>query len=236
MDPILVADSIGKRFRRRQVLSSASIWATPGRLTALLGRNGTGKSTLIKIAAGWMRPNYGVVVYKEERFARPHLARLAQLGLFYLPERSLLCTTRTVRQHFDALARHFVGASVEEAIDNLRLEEFLDREPRGLSGGERRRAEVALAVARQPDCLLADEPLQGLAPLDAELVGDALRSMALKGCAVIASGHEVPALLEVADEVVWQTAGTTHLLGSPNQARSNHQFVREYLGLAGLAR
>jgi len=84
-------------FRRRQVLSSASIWATPGRLTALLGRNGTGKSTLIKIAAGWMRPNYGVVVYKEERFARPHLARLAQLGLFYLPERYLLCTTRTVR-------------------------------------------------------------------------------------------------------------------------------------------
>jgi ABC-type branched-subunit amino acid transport system ATPase component len=90
-------------------------------------------------------------------------------------------------------------------------------------------------VARKPDCLLADEPLQGLAPLDAELVGQALRSMARCGCAVIASGHEVPALLEVADEVVWQTAGTTHLLGSPDQARSNHQFVREYLGLAGLA-
>ena len=85
------------------------------------------------------------------------------------------------------------------------------------------------------DCLLADEPFQGLAPLDAELVGQALRSMARSGCAVIASGHEVPALLEVADEVVWQTAGTTHLLGSPDQARSNHQFVREYLGLAGLA-
>lgn len=234
--PQLAADSIGKSFGRRAVLTAASLWARSGRITALLGRNGCGKTTLLRIAAGWLRPDYGLVVFQGRRFPRARLATLARLGLFYLPERSLLHASRTVRQHLAALAHAFPAASVDEAIDALRLGDFLDRRPPSLSGGERRRAELALAVARRPDCLLADEPFRDIAPNDRELVAGSLRAMTVRGTAIVATGHEVTELLDVADEVLWMTAGTTHPLGAPTAARANFPFMRDYLGLAMLRR
>jgi len=227
---VLAADSIGKSFGRRTVLTAASLWARSGRITALLGRNGCGKTTLLRIAAGWLRPDYGLVVFHGRRFLRARLATLARLGLFYLPERSLLHTTRTVRQHLAALARSFPGAPVDEAVAMFHLADLLDRKPPTLSGGERRRAELALALARRPDCLLADEPFRDLAPHDRELVAGSLRGMAARGTAIVATGHEVVELLDVSDEVLWMTAGTTHPLGGPADARANFAFMQEYLG------
>jgi len=232
--PILRAEAIGKRFRQRPVLSSATLWETPGRITALLGRNGAGKSTLLKIAAGWMRADYGVVIFKDERLTRPRLPHLASRGLCYLPERSLLCPTVTLGDHLLAVQQRFSQAALDQVVSRLRLETLLARKSSTLSTGERRRAEIAVAVMRRPDCLLADEPLLGIAPADAELVSQSLRDLAGRGTAVVVSGHEVPRLLELADELVWQTAGTTHFLGTPQEACNNDQFAREYLGAAGL--
>jgi lipopolysaccharide export system ATP-binding protein len=230
--PVLTADSIGKSYGRRRVLSAASLRARAGRITALLGRNGCGKTTLLKIAAGWLRPDYGLIVFAGHRCLHARLAVLARLGLFYLPERSLLHATRTVRQHLAALAHAFPTVSADPAIDTLKLGDLLDRKPATLSGGERRRVELALAVARRPDCLLADEPFRDIAPSDRERVAAALRRMAQSGAAIVATGHEVVELLDVADEVLWMTAGTTHALGPPADARQNFPFMREYLGLA----
>jgi ABC-type multidrug transport system ATPase subunit len=232
--PLLTADSIGKRFGRRHVLTSASAWARPGRITALLGRNGAGKSTLLRVAAGWLTPDYGLVSFAGHRFVRPRLAELARLGMFYLPDRTLLCSFRTIGEHLAALRRAFEETAVEEATDVYRLGAFLDRKPRTLSGGERRRAEAALAWARRPTCLLADEPFRGLAPKDQELLAEGLRGMARRGTALVVTGHEAAALLDLADEVVWVTAGTTHVIGSPEDARANHQFMSEYLGRNGI--
>jgi ABC-type lipopolysaccharide export system ATPase subunit len=99
-----------------------------------------------------------------------------------------------------------------------------------LSGGERRRADIALAWICAPRCLLADEPFAGIDPADRELIGQVLLELAREGCALVVSGHEVPHLLETADDVVWMTAGTTHGLGAPEAAVMNDQFQREYLG------
>lgn len=86
-------------------------------------------------------------------------------------------------------------------------------------------------MARRPDCLLADEPFLRITPKDAEAVAGVFRALATAGCAIALTGHEVPMLFDVADEVSWMTAGTTHLLGSPDNAREHHQFGREYLGI-----
>lgn len=229
MTPLLAAESIGKSFGRRAVLTAAGLWATPGRVTALLGRNGCGKTTLLRIACGLLRADYGVVIYRGERFTRPRLWRLARRGLLFLPERSLLHEGVACAHHFDAIARHQRTAIVDEAIELLRLGSLIARKPRQLSGGERRRMEVGLAFARNPDCLMADEPFLGIAPSDRELLQRALRNLADRGCAVVVTGHEVTSLLNLADEVVWQTAGTTHALGTPDMARRHDQFRREYL-------
>lgn len=102
--------------------------------------------------------------------------------------------------------------------------------PPVLSGGERRRASFAVAELIAPHCLLADEPLRDLAPLDAELISTSLRSLQAEGCAIVVAGQELNSLFGLADEVVWVTAGTTHQLGGAAAARGNWQFCRDFLG------
>ncbi len=230
----LAAESIGKSFGRRQVLASASLWVYPGAITGLVGRNGEGKSTLFKIAAGLLRADYGMVRYEEHRFSRTHLPDMARRGLFFLPERSLLCRSLTLRRHFRAIEHHFGDRHVEKAVDLLDLGGLLDREAHRLSGGEKRRAELALALARGPGCLLADEPFLGIVPRDAELLTEVFKQIARDGCAVAITGHEVRSLFDTADDVIWMTAGTTHTLGTPAEAKEHRQFVREYLGFEAL--
>jgi len=197
----------------------------------LLGRNGCGKTTLVKIAIGLVRADYGVVIYDDHRTLKPRLHELARRGLYYLPERNLLSPSFTVRDHLRAVDKLIPESNVPRAVELLRVGEFLGRKPCTLSGGERRRCEVAIALARCPRCLLADEPYMGIMPIDAELITTGFRELADSGCAVLVTGHEVSTMLEVADEVIWQTAGTTHCIGSPEHAKQNHQFRREYLGV-----
>ena len=144
----------------------------------------------------------------------------------------MLCPALTLGQHLRALAARFPHARTasDKAVGQLKLDAVMGQPIASLSGGERRRAELAVAVARRPDCLLADEPFQGVSPTDVELIAAALRELARQGAGIVATGHEVPVLLDIADQVIWQTAGTTHFLGAPSEARKQEQFVREYLG------
>ena len=229
--PFFQADSISHSFGARGVLKSATAWARPGEIAVLFGRNGCGKSTLLKAAVGVIRAHQGVVLYDGEAYLRPRLARLARRGLFYLPDRNLLSRRQTVREQMKAVQWHFGGSRAEEAIETLKLPALLDQPGVELSGGEQRRAEVALAWIREPRCLLADEPFAGINPSDGELIAGALRGLAERGCAILVTGHEVRQLLDLADEVIWMAGGTTHGLGSPVAAVENHQFRREYLGM-----
>ena len=88
-------------------------------------------------------------------------------------------------------------------------------------------------MVRQPVCLLADEPLRNVSPMDAELLLQVFREIAHAGCAVVVTGHEVPALLAAVDHVTWCTAGATYEMGPPFMARTDHRFIRDYLGSVG---
>ena len=232
MTPILAVESICKSFGKRVILSSAGVWAIPGKITVILGRNGCGKTTLMRIACGLLKPDYGVVVYRGERLTNPKLWQLARRGLFFLPERNLLHGGLTCGDHLDAVAYHHEVTGYGDVVEKLRVGDLLSRKPRQLSGGEVRRVELAVTLARQPLCLIADEPFLGIAPRDAELLQLVFRELAASGVAVILTGHEVRSLLELADDVIWLTAGTTHALGGPDQAKQHHQFGKEYLDRA----
>ena len=230
MTTILAAESVLKRYGGRTILNSAGVWAREGRVAVMFGPNGAGKTTLFRVAVGLAASDGGVVIYRGERYRRPRLATLAARGLFFIPERGLLASWFTVREHFRLLARTTPDAAVERAVAILRLEALLDRRPRRLSTGERRRAELGLAMARRPRCLVADEPLQSLAPIDTELVTAGLRQLASGGAAVVVSGHEVHPLLDVADDVLWLRGGQTRALGPPSRATEDDEFRRAYLG------
>lgn len=230
MKPILSAECVAKSFAGHQVLTSASLRAVPGELRVLFGRNGIGKSTLLKIAAGRITPDNGSVHFAGRAHLSVSLARLAADGLFYLPDHDLLSSAFTFRHQLEMFQRQFGGGDPAEAADRMGVAELLDERPFEMSGGERRRAEIAAVFVRRPRCLLADEPYRGVAPRDAEDLTTAFSQLAADGMAVVITGHEVPTLLAAADHITWCTSGTTYELGPPPVATRNAAFRREYLG------
>jgi ABC-type multidrug transport system ATPase subunit len=231
MREVLVADCIGKRYSNRWVLHSASLRATRGELRALLGRNGAGKSTLLRIAAGVIQPDAGSVRFNGVARERVRMPQLAREGLCFVPDRDLLSNAFTLRQQlmFASGDEKLIGS----IVGRLEISSLFDARPFELSSGERRRAEMAFAMARQPTCLLADEPLRNISPIDAEALLQVFKDIAHNGCAVVLTGHEVPALLAAVDHITWCTAGTTYEMGPPFMARTDERFVRDYLGSRG---
>jgi lipopolysaccharide export system ATP-binding protein len=230
MDPSFVADSFGKAFWGKPVLKSATLWARPGAVTVLLGRNGSGKTVLIKCALGIIRADRGVVHFTGKTFLRPRLHQLARRGLFYVPDYDLLSRRLRIGAQLDLMASRFRQPARGNWVERLGVADLLDRYPHQVSGGERRRAELAMAMVRRPACLLADEPLGEIEPKDRPTVGEALRELAAAGCAVAITGHEVEDLLRIGDEIIWMVAGTTHGLGTPEEAKGHLQFRSDYLG------
>ena len=161
MSPFFAADSIGKSFRGRRVLNAASVWASSGSVTLLLGRNGCGKSTLLRIGAGVLAADFGVVRFAGEAWERPRLDRLARRGLFYLPDRGLLSRGRSLREHVQALTWRFGCRAADAVLADLGLDSLLDEPPETLSGGERRRAELALALVRRRSACWRTSPWRG---------------------------------------------------------------------------
>ncbi|MEJ2538963.1 MAG: ABC transporter ATP-binding protein [Gemmatimonadota bacterium] len=232
---VLEVDGLGKCFGQDVVLKSASFAACRGSITTLMGRNGAGKSTLFRIAVGRVVADYGRVLFRGRFFRRPSLARMARKGLFFSDQDSALTPLFTVRDHLNAVADTFGAGGMARVINELDLEEVLDRRPGRISGGERKRTALGMAVLRDPCCLLMDEPFAAVAPRDRPLIASGLRTLRERGCAVVISGHDVDDLLAVSDEIIWVVAGTTHYLGPPEAARSHDQFRREYLGPRGAA-
>jgi len=229
---VLWAEGIGKSFGKIQVLKAASVWAESGKVTTLMGRNGSGKTTLLRIAAGVLRADYGVVSFGGDTREHHSLAQLARRGLMYLPQNRLVVPNYKVQAHFDALASVYGSRWVDQAIDMFGLSHLLEQRCGTLSRGERTRLSLALAFARRPKVLVADEPLVGLTPRDQERLGRKLVEIADLGVAVVTSGHDIRALFDISDAIIWSVAGTTHHLGDVTSALAHEQFRREYLGPA----
>jgi len=227
---ILEADSISRSFGDRRVLSSARLTASRGEVVGILGRMGTGKSTLLKICAGVERADSGWVKFTDVQYSRPRLSVLAMRGMFYLAELNNLVSMMTPRQHLDRIEKRFGAGDRDRVVELLDIGELMDSPIESLSGGEVRRVEIALAIVRRPLCLLADEPFRGLDPKVCELLGVSLRLLAAGGCAVVITGHQVNTLKPFLDSVTWVTSGTTYQLGNVGEAWANDAFAREYLG------
>ncbi len=148
----------------------------------------------------------------------------------YVPQEQLVSPAYRVRDHLKSLATTFGSAGIDGAISEMGIESLLDQRVVSLSGGERMRVSLALALARAPKVLIADEPLIRLSPHNQEDLAKSLRTLADRGAAVVTSGHDARVLLNISDVILWCVAGTTHHIGTPTEAQAHSQFRREYLG------
>lgn len=230
--PVLEADCVVKRYGDRLVLKAGSVRAVPGVVVGLLGRNGSGKSTLLRIMTGGIAPDSGVVRVDGEGRLAVSLPWLAARGVFFLPDRDLLHPRVDVGTQLAWVGDRFSHRdAVSRVCATMGITATLSSKPRQLSSGERRRAEVACALIRAPRVLVLDEPLRGVAPLDAEVILSALREFARAGGAVVLTGHELPLLLPALDRVTWCTAGTTREFATVPSAMEDFAFRRDFLPL-----
>lgn len=227
---LLEADAISKRFGDRVVLSTASLRARAGIVTGLLGRNGAGKSTLLRCFVGEMTPDQGNLRFDGVALETARRASLAKRGVCFVPDRdllhpavSVLTQCRWVAQEMGAMTR------ANELLDAFGLAHVQAQRPRSLSGGERRRAEVVLALLLAPRVLVLDEPLRGIPPIDAEIILGALREHASRGNAVVITGHELPLLMSSLQAITWCHAGKTREFASVDSAMQDFAFRRDFL-------
>jgi lipopolysaccharide export system ATP-binding protein len=232
----LVARNIGKRFKMRPVLRDVSLDVQRGEAVGLLGPNGAGKTTSFYVITGLISADYGSVLLDGADISDLPMYRRARLGIGYLPQEASIFRGLTVEQNVRAILE--VVEPDEDRRDALLddlLAEFsishLRRTPAlALSGGERRRVEIARALASHPSFMLLDEPLAGIDPIALGEIRDLIAHLKDRGIGVLITDHNVRETLDIVDRAYILHDGAVLMEGPPSEIVAHQDVRRVYLG------
>ena len=232
----LVTNNLGKRFKMRPVVRGANLAIQRGEVVGLLGPNGAGKTTCFYLITGLIAPDYGTVVLDGQDITDLPMYRRARLGIGYLPQESSIFRGLSVEANIRGVLE-VVEKSRErrEAIlDNL-LAEFsithLRRTPAlALSGGERRRVEIARSLASNPHFMLLDEPFAGIDPIAVGDIRELVVCLKDRGIGVLITDHNVRETLDIIDRAYIIHDGMVLMEGEPSDIVGNEDVRRVYLG------
>ena len=232
----LSVENLGKRYEGRPVVRGVSLSIQRGEVVGLLGPNGAGKTTCFYIITGLIRPDYGTILLNEQDITELPMYRRARLGLGYLPQEASIFRGLTVEQNIRAVLE-VVEKSFprrEELLEEL-LGEFsithLRRTPSlALSGGERRRVEIARTLASRPDFVLLDEPLAGIDPIATNDIRDLIKHLKERGIGVMITDHNVRDTLDIVDRAYIIHDGMVLMDGIPADIVGSEDVRRVYLG------
>ncbi|MGH7070342.1 MAG: LPS export ABC transporter ATP-binding protein [Acetobacteraceae bacterium] len=234
--PGLVARGLGKQFRHRPVVHNVSLRLTRGEAVGLLGPNGAGKTTTFYMIVGLVAPDTGSITLDGMDITPLPMFRRARLGVGYLPQEASVFRGLNVEQNIKAVlevTEPYVDRR-EQMLEAL-LAEFgimhLRRTPAlALSGGERRRLEIARALASQPSYILLDEPLAGIDPIALSEIRDLVSHLKLRGIGVLITDHNVRETLEIVDRAYILHEGQVLMQGLPDEVVAHEDVRRFYLG------
>ncbi len=232
----LRALNLGKQFKKRPVLRDVSLNVQRGEAVGLLGPNGAGKTTCFYIITGLISADYGSVYLDGNDITTLPMYRRARIGIGYLPQEPSIFRGLTVEQNVRAVLECVERESDRrEAILEALLAEFsithLRRTPSlALSGGERRRVEIARALASHPHFILLDEPLAGIDPIAVRDIRELVIHLKDRGIGVLITDHNVRETLDVVDRAYILHDGQVLMEGAPEEIVSNSDVRRVYLG------
>jgi len=233
----LSTDEIGKSYKGRQVVRGVSIDVCQGEVVGLLGPNGAGKTTSFYMIVGLVRPDAGRVLADGEDITRvPMYLRARQFGISYLPQEASVFRKLTVEENMLAVLE---AQSISTATRRARAEKLIDqlnlghiRKTRGyqLSGGERRRVEIARCLCIQPSFILLDEPFSGIDPIAVTDLQEIIFDLKTSGIGVLITDHNVRETLTVTDRAYIINEGRIFRTGTPEQLGRDPEVRRVYLG------
>ena len=235
----LATDEIGKSYRGRRVVNGVSLRVEQGEVVGLLGPNGAGKTTTFYSIVGLIPPDTGrVLIDAEDITDVPMYLRARQYGISYLPQEASVFRKLTVEENILAVLEaqpiswHERREKMEELIDKLGLEHIRQNMGHDLSGGERRRVEIARALCINPSFILLDEPFSGIDPIAVLDLQKIISDLRAAGIGVLITDHNVRETLSVTDRAYIINEGRIFRQGTPEQLGGDPEVRRVYLGEA----
>jgi lipopolysaccharide export system ATP-binding protein len=228
--------SIAKSYDQRSVLRDVSLSVAKGEVVGLLGPNGAGKTTCFYSIMGLVKPDSGRIMLDGADITRLPMYRRALLGLGYLPQETSIFRGMTVEQNIMAVLelaepdRATQQARLDQLLDEFSLTRLRTSPAMALSGGERRRCEIARALAANPSIMLLDEPFAGIDPISISDIRDLVKELKTRGIGVLITDHNVRETLDIVDRACIIYGGEVLFAGSPEALVADPNVRRLYLG------
>lgn len=233
---LLNIEDIVKDYNSKNVINNISMSINPGEIIGLLGPNGAGKTTLFYIIMGLIRPNSGQIKLDGHDITNLAMYSRARLGISYLPQEPSIFRGMNVRDNINCVLEITEKNSklrkikLEKLIEIFGLEKIQKSSARVLSGGERRRVEIARSIATQPKYILMDEPFSGVDPIAIEEIKKIIKSLSDNNIGIIITDHNVRDTLSLVDRAYLIYEGRILISGSPDEILNSDDAKRVYLG------
>lgn len=236
MSQFLRAKNLGKSYSGRRVVRDVSFEIERGKVIGILGPNGAGKTTAFYMIAGLVRPDYGSVFLDDEEITDMPIYMRSRMGLSYLPQESSIFRGLDVESNIMAILEVNYDDQeerlhiLEDLLANFSISHLRKSPSVALSGGERRRLEIARALAARPKFLLLDEPLAGVDPIAVNDIKELISSLAKRGIGVVITDHNVREALSILDYTYVVHDGEILAQGKPSKIVKDSKVKKNYLG------
>lgn len=233
---ILRAEHLIKRYKSRTVVKDVSIKVDQGEIVGLLGPNGAGKTTTFYMITGLIRPNEGKIFLEDEEITELPMFRRAQKGIGYLAQEPSVFRQLSVEDNIKFVLEHTKLSkeaqkeSLEQLLDEFSLQHIRKSQGIVLSGGERRRTEIARALAANPKFILLDEPFAGVDPIAVEDIQSIVSKLKAKNIGILITDHNVHETLNITDRAYLLFEGSILKAGTAEELAEDEQVRRVYLG------
>lgn len=233
---LLSVKNISKAFKQRQVVKDVSFSIGPGQVVGLLGPNGAGKTTSFYMVVGLVKPDSGEIYLDDLPIGQKAIYERARLGLSYLAQEPSIFRKMSVKENIQVALEALVPeasereARLQELLRAFRIEHIQDSPGFALSGGERRRVEIARAMAGRPKYLLLDEPFAGIDPIAVNDIQNIIRELKASGIGVLITDHNVRETLGICDRAYILKEGQIQVEGTADEIAHNDLAKKFYLG------
>ncbi|MCE3226919.1 MAG: Sulfate-transporting ATPase [Bacteroidetes bacterium] len=233
---ILRSENLIKKYKSRTVANNVSVQVQQGEIVGLLGPNGAGKTTSFYMIVGMVKPNSGKIYLDDLDITKEPMYRRAQLGVGYLPQEASVFRKLSIEDNLRAvlemtkLTKKEQEMKVESLLDEFALHHVRKNLGDQLSGGERRRTEIARALATDPKFILLDEPFAGVDPIAVEDIQNVVRKLKDKNIGILITDHNVHETLSITDRAYLLYSGSVIKSGSAEDLANDEQVRKVYLG------
>ena len=231
----LVAEELRKSYSGRLVVGGVSVSVEAGEVVGLLGPNGAGKTTSFYMIVGLIRPDSGKVMIDDHEITHLPIYERAKLGIGYLPQEASVFRNLTVRENINLVweetgKQKLAKQLTDELLEQFKITHIAETNGYALSGGERRRVEIARALTMKPKFILLDEPFSGIDPIAVADIQSMIHELKAQGYGILITDHNVRETLSITDRTYLIHDGKIFLSGTPEEVADNEQAKKFYLG------